>query len=213
MELWQILLGIAFLFAVLAFAYLLIGRLRRREKMRGKAIIGIALAAIVVAAVMAMVPAASAGVGGNEGMFMGLKGISYVLMGLSFLSAILALGYFIIKMIRKAARRRKFKSKEEEIIETIKEVKELRKSLEEKGVNLTSLSDVFSVQVSILSEIRGLNRGIDDIKSWILLELGLLTALSLAIISMAAFFHRRMSLILTNSITLILSQVGAHSGI
>ena len=32
MELWQILLGIAFLFAVLAFAYLLIGRLRRREK-------------------------------------------------------------------------------------------------------------------------------------------------------------------------------------
>jgi len=32
MELWQILLGIAFLFAVLTFAYLLIGRLRRREK-------------------------------------------------------------------------------------------------------------------------------------------------------------------------------------
>ena len=150
----------------------------------GKRKIGIAMAAVVVAAVMAMVPAASAGVGGNEGLFMGLKGISYVLMGLSFLSAILALGYFIIKMIRKAARRRKYKSKEEEIIETIKEVKELRKSLEEKGVNLTSLSDVFSVQVSILSEIRGLNRGMDDIKSWILLELGLLTAFSLAIISM-----------------------------
>jgi uncharacterized protein YoxC len=32
MELWQILLGIAFLFAVLTFAYLLIGRLRRKEK-------------------------------------------------------------------------------------------------------------------------------------------------------------------------------------
>ncbi len=57
---------------------------------------------------MLLPAAASAGVvEGNEGMFMGLKGISYVLMGLSFLSAILALGYFIIKMIRKAARRRK----------------------------------------------------------------------------------------------------------
>jgi len=32
MELWQMGLGIAFLFAVLTFAYLLIGRLRRREK-------------------------------------------------------------------------------------------------------------------------------------------------------------------------------------
>ena len=122
---------------------------------RGKAIIGIALAAIVVAVVMAMVPAASAGVGGNEGMFMGLKGISYVLMGLSFLSAILAIGYFIIKMIRKAARRRKFKSKEEEIIETIKEVKELRKSLEEKGVNLTLLTAFSLAIISMLFSIGG----------------------------------------------------------
>lgn len=124
---------------------------------RGKAIIGIAMPAIVVAAlmVMAMVPAASAGVGGNEGLFMGLKGISYVLMGLSFLSAILALGYFIIKMIRGAARRRKFKSKEEEIIETIKEVKELRKSLEEKGVNLTLLTAFSLAIISMLFSIGG----------------------------------------------------------
>jgi len=148
-----------------------------------KTIIGIAMAAIVLAALIAMAPMVSAGVGGTGGFFMGLTGISYVLLGLSFLSAILALGYFIIKRIRKAGMR-KFKSKEEEIIETIKEVKELRKKLEEKGINLTSLSDVFSVQVSILSEIRGVNKGIDDIKSWILLELGLLVAFSLAIISM-----------------------------
>ncbi len=32
MELWLILLGIAFLLAVLTFVYLLIGRLRRKEK-------------------------------------------------------------------------------------------------------------------------------------------------------------------------------------
>ncbi|MCD6455511.1 MAG: hypothetical protein J7K81_01800 [Methanophagales archaeon] len=32
MELWQMGLGVAFLLAVLTFAYLLIGRLRRREK-------------------------------------------------------------------------------------------------------------------------------------------------------------------------------------
>ena len=121
----------------------------------GKWKIGIATAAIVVAAVMAMVPAASAGVGGNEGFFMGLKGISYVLMGLSFLSAILALGYFIIKMIRKAARRRKYKSKEEEIIETIKEVKELRKSLEEKGVKLGLLAAFSLAIISILFSIGG----------------------------------------------------------
>ena len=134
---------------------------------------------------IAMTSTASAdvGVGANGGIFKGLKGISYVILGLSFLSAILALGYFIIKMMRKAGRRR-FRSKEEEIIETIKEVKELRKKLEEKGVNLTSLSDVFSVQISILSEIRGVNKGIDDIKSWSTLELGLLVAFSLAIMSM-----------------------------
>ena len=60
----------------------------------------------------------------------------------------------------------------------------MRKKLEEKGVNLTSLSDVFSVQISILSEIRGVNKGIDDIKSWSTLDLGLLVAFSLAIMSM-----------------------------
>ncbi|HJH27236.1 MAG TPA: hypothetical protein C5S37_10850 [Methanophagales archaeon] len=133
------------------------GKKMKTKAKRGKAIIGIAMPAIVVAAlmVMAMVPAASAGVGGNEGLFMGLKGISYVLMGLSFLSAILALGYFIIKMIRGAARRRKFKSKEEEIIETIKEVKELRKSLEEKGVNLTLLTAFSLAIISMLFSIGG----------------------------------------------------------
>jgi len=100
---------------------------------RGKVMTGIAMAVIVLAALIAMAPTANAGVGvgvgANGGIFKGLKGISYILLGLSFLSAILALGYFIIKMIRKAGRRR-FRSKEEEIIETIKEVKELRKKLE-----------------------------------------------------------------------------------
>ena len=79
---------------------------KEKSKAKGKATIWIAMAAIVVAALMAMVPTAGAGVGGNDGFFIGLKGISYVLLGLSFLSAILALGYFIIKMIRKAVRRR-----------------------------------------------------------------------------------------------------------
>ena len=51
-------------------------------------------------------------------------------------------------------------------------------------MDLTSLSDVFSVQVSILSEIRGVNKSIDDIKSWSLLELGLLVAFCLAIMLM-----------------------------
>ncbi len=32
MELWHVLLGIAFLLAILTFAYLLIGRLRRRKR-------------------------------------------------------------------------------------------------------------------------------------------------------------------------------------
>jgi len=141
-----------------------------------KAIIGIGMATIMLACLAAMVPMGSARTG-NEG----LKDIAYFLLGLSFLSATLAIAYFVLKMRGKARRR---KSKEEEIIETIKEVRELRKKLEEKGENLTSLSDVFSVQVFTLSEIRGVNKSIDDMKSWILLELGLLVAFCLAIMSM-----------------------------
>ncbi len=61
---------------------------------------------------MLLPAAASAGVvEGNEGMFMGLKGISYVLMGLSFLSAILALGYFIIINDKESSKKEEIEKK------------------------------------------------------------------------------------------------------
>lgn len=148
---------------------------------KGKAMIGIAMAAIMVASVLvAMVPvgSAEAGIEGQKGLFLML---GYLTLGLSLSLAVLSLIYFAIRRRRAVTKKR---SREEEIVETIKEIKELRKKLEERGINLTSLSDVFSVEVSILSEIRGVNRGVDDIKSWVLLELGLLVSFSLAIISM-----------------------------
>ncbi len=132
---------------------------------------GIAMATIVVAFLILIVMVSGMNVEteivGQRGLFMIF---SYITLGLSLLVFFFALLYMLKK--RKAGvvigKRR-----EEEIIKTIREIKELKRRIEERGENLTSLSDVFFTQVSILSEISSMRT---------LLEV--LVAFCLAIISM-----------------------------
>jgi hypothetical protein len=142
---------------------------------RGKREIGIAF----LLAVLVPVPM----VGAETGIE-GLKGINlfmflgYITLGLSLLLFILAFVYLIKRM--KAGLRivtRKRRDREEEIIEMIREIKELKKRIEERGESLTSISDVFLTQISILSEI-------NSMKTLVSFGLEVLVALSLAIISM-----------------------------
>lgn len=142
------------------------------ETKKGKAIIGIAMAAIMIASVMvAMVPTVSAQAGIerlkviNFFLFLG-----YITLGLSVLLLIFAFAQLVIK-------KRVKRSRIEELIRMIKEVKELKSKIEERGENLSSLSDVFLTQISILSEI-------NSMKTLVLFGLEVLVALSLAIISM-----------------------------
>ncbi|HJH27237.1 MAG TPA: hypothetical protein C5S37_10855 [Methanophagales archaeon] len=133
----------------------------------------------MVASLVALVPMVSAQAG-----IEGLKGINifmflgYITLGLSLLLFILAFVYLIKRM--KAGLRiitRKRRDREEEIIEMIRGIKELKKRIEERGERLTSISDVFLTQISILSEI-------NSMKTLASFGLEVLVALSLAIISM-----------------------------
>ncbi|MGB2841401.1 MAG: hypothetical protein WBC40_02805 [Halobacteriota archaeon] len=137
------------------------------------------LEALMVASLVTLVL-----VGSAQAEAEGLKGInffmflSYITLGLSFLLFVLAFVYLIKR--RKAGIRifmRKRRDREEEIIEMIRGIKELKKKIEERGENLTSLSDVFLTQISILSEI-------NSMKTLVSFGLEVLVALSLAIISM-----------------------------
>ena len=140
---------------------------------------GILLLEAMVASLVTMVPIGSAQAG-----IEGLKGInifmflSYITLGLSLLLFILAFVYLIKRM--KAGLRiftMKRRDREEEIIEMIRGIKELKKKIEERGESLTSISDVFLTQISILSEI-------NSMKTLGSFGLEVLVALSLAIISM-----------------------------
>jgi len=100
-------------------------------------VVGIALAAIMLALVMvAMVPVGSARTGneGLKGLFMML---GYITLGLSLLIFVFAFVYLLKR--RKAGVVMRRMAKEEEIIETIRMIKELKKKIEERGENLTSL--------------------------------------------------------------------------
>jgi len=176
-----------------------------------KAIVGIAMATIMLACLTAMVPigGAQAGIEGQKGINIFMM-LSYITLGLALLIATMAFAYLLIKRSKKEGVREEVKeeimerSREEEIMETIKELKELKRRIEDRGEGLTSASDVFLAQVLILSEVKGVNRGIesinkmigamnkgiegvskgiDEIKSWLLFELGILVAFCLAIIS------------------------------
>jgi len=157
---------------------------------------------------------AEAGIEGLKGinlfMLIGYEGmnaftmLSRITLALSFLVAITGFAYFIHKRRKKEARRgeeeeimatikeaKEWRGREEEIMEIIKEVKELKKRIEEKGVELTTVSDVFLMQILLLSEIRNVNirirnvnKGIEDVRTWILFGLSVVVALCLAMISM-----------------------------
>ena len=153
-------------------------------------------------AVLVPVPmvGAEAGIEGMNAFTM----LSRITLALAFLVAITGFAYFIHKRRKKEARRSKeeeimatikeakeWRGREEEIIEIIKEVKELKKRIEEKGVELTTVSDVFLMQILLLSEIRNVNirirnvnKGIEDVRTWILFGLSVVVALCLAMISM-----------------------------
>jgi ABC-type multidrug transport system fused ATPase/permease subunit len=181
MELWQILLGIAFLFAVLV-PVPMVGTEAGIEGLKG-----INLFMLI----------------GYEGMN-AFTMLSRITLVLSFLVAITGFAYFILKRRKKEARRGKdeeimatikeakeWRGREEEILEIIKEVKELKKRIEEKGMELTTVSDVFLMQILILSEIRNVNvrirnvnKGIEDVRTWLLFGLSVVIALCLAMISM-----------------------------
>ena len=62
--------------------------------------------------------------------------VIYIPLGLSFLVATVAFIYLIIKKRRKEAAIER-EVREEEILKTIKEVKELKKRIEKRGENLT----------------------------------------------------------------------------
>ena len=137
------------------------------------------LEALMVASLVTMVL-----VGSAQAEAEGLKGmnifmfLSYITLGLSLLLFFWAFVYLIKR--RKAGIRifmRKRRDREEEIIEMIRGIKELKRKIEERGENLTSLSDVFLTQISILSEI-------NSMKTLVSFGLEVLVALSLAIISM-----------------------------
>jgi len=149
---------------------------------------------------------AEAGIEGLKGinlfMLIGYEGmnaftmLSRITLALSFLVAITGFAYFILKRRKKEIKAKikeakEWRGREEEIMEIIKEVKELKKRIEEKGVELTTVSDVFLMQILLLSEIRNVNirirnvnKGVEDVRTWILFGLSVVVALCLAMISM-----------------------------
>ena len=56
------------------------------------------------------------------------------------------------------------KSREEEVIEILKEIEKLKKERERRGIKLTSISDVFLVSVQIHAEMRAVRHGIDELR-------------------------------------------------
>jgi len=104
----------------------------------------------------------------------------HVLLGIAFFLAVLTFTYPLISRMR----RRRRKDKKAEIIKIIRETRELKEKIEKEEGSLTSITDVYLVSVQILSEIRGINAGINDVKALILFGVGVLVALNLAIISL-----------------------------
>ncbi|MDI6886873.1 MAG: hypothetical protein QMD22_11155, partial [archaeon] len=133
-----------------------------------------------------------------------------ILLGIAFLLAILTFTYPLVIRIRrkkweereKGRIEKKEKSREEEVMEILREIEDLKKRMEREGIKLTSISDVFLVSVQILSEIRligyrmeglrgrieGLERGIKeemgDTRALILFSIATISALNLTIISL-----------------------------
>ena len=96
----------------------------------------------------------------------------HILLAISFFFAILTFSYPLIRMMRKRRERReeerlrleeREKSREEEVIEILKEIEELKKEMERRGIKLTSISDVFLVSVQILAEMRAVRYRIDEL--------------------------------------------------
>jgi len=97
----------------------------------------------------------------------------HILLAISFFFAILTFSYPLIRMIRKRREGReeerlrleeRKKSREEEVIEILKEIEELKREMERRGVKLTSISDVFLVSVQILAEMRAVRYRIDELR-------------------------------------------------
>lgn len=174
----------------------------KKEEMRTKRV-GIAVAAIILASVFVVtIPPGNA-----RAVIAGIKTFAmfnHITLALSFLLAISGFAYFILKRRKKEAERgrkeeimetikevKEWRAREEELMEIIKELKELKERMEEKGIELTTISDIFLIEVLILSgirnvhmEIRNVNEGIDEVKTWILFGLSIVVAICLAIISM-----------------------------
>ncbi|MBE0517454.1 MAG: hypothetical protein IBX41_08745 [Methanophagales archaeon] len=102
-----------------------------------------------------------------------------ILLGIAFLLIVLTFAYLLISWMRRGR-----KDKKAEIIKIIKEMRELKEKIEKEEGGLTSITDVYLVSVQILSEIRGINAGMNDVKALILFCVGVLVALNLTIISM-----------------------------
>lgn len=114
---------------------------------RGMGLLEAMLASLVTLVTMVPMVSAQAGIEGLKeiNIFMFL---SYITPGLSLLLFILAFVYLIRRM--KAGLwifTRKRRDREEEIIEMIRGIKELKKKIEERGESLTSISDVFLISM------------------------------------------------------------------
>jgi hypothetical protein len=158
----------------------------KRKTKRGKV--------IIVAFIVAMVAlgSAQAGLDVQKGINFFML-LSYITLGLSLLLAALAFFYLMMKRRKKEEVKAEVaeSDKAAEIMKAIKELKELKKKIEERGESLTSISDVFLAQVLILSKVGSINKGIEGIKkemdnttSLVLFELEVLVAFCLALLSM-----------------------------
>ena len=100
----------------------------KRGKIRMKVKSGKALAAIMFALLIAMIPVVNAQteIEGQKGLFMML---SYITLGLSLLIFFFAFVYFLKRRKEGVVIR---KRREEEIIKTIREIKELKRRIEER---------------------------------------------------------------------------------
>jgi hypothetical protein len=147
--------------------------------------------AIMIASLMAMVPMVSAQ---TEVSLIGIK-LWHILLSISIFFAILTFTYpWISKRRRKEKGKEEaikmLRMKDEEVIEILKEVKELKRRIEEKEKGLTTAADLLLTQILFtlnigLSEIRsGINAEVGDLKALILFGIATLLAISFTIISL-----------------------------
>ena len=110
---------------------------------------------------------------------MNLAGIElwHVLLSISILLALLAFMYAIIS---RGWRMRK--SREEEVIEKLKEVNELKKRIEGRREGLTNATEIILVQIQ--TTMTTINAGINDLKMLILCSITMMVTLALAIMAL-----------------------------